>query len=254
MENLNKTKIIILAAGKGKRMETDSPKVLAEINGKIMIKYLLESVKNSGILGKPCIIVGYQKEKVVEALGSNYDYAIQNEQLGTGHAVSCAEEYTKDASDVLILFGDQPFVKPETIKKMVTEHIKYKNKITMATVVLPDFLDYRAFFYHNFSRIVRDDKGNILKSVEFKDATEEEKKILEVNPCYFIFDAKWLWENLKKIKNENIQKEYYLTDLLKIANEEGEKIESIQIDPPEALGANSKEELEILEKFARLKD
>ena len=92
--------------------------------------------------------------------------------------------------------------------------------------------------------------GKILKSVEFKDANTEERKITEVNPCYFCFIAKWLWKNLEKIKNNNAQKEYYLTDLVKLAIEDGENIEAIPIDPHEGLGANSKKELEILEGFA----
>ncbi len=150
----------------------------------------------------------------------------------------------------MVLFGDNPFLSPETINKITRKHIASGAKITMATVELLDFEEWRAFFYTNFSRIVRDKDRNIIKSVEFRDANQDEKIIREVNPCYFCFEAKWLWENLKKLKNENAQKEYYLPDLIKIAIEEGVKIESIKIDPVEALAANSREELEILEKFA----
>lgn len=246
---MQKVKIIILAGGKGTRMNHDFPKVLVNLKGKPMIKHLLESVKKSEICPKPCIVVGYGKELVMQELGNEYDYAIQEQQLGTGHAVLCAEEYVKDSESVLVLYGDNPYMTSETMKRLVSEHLKFKNKITMATVELPDFKDWREFFYKNFSRIIRDANGKILKSVEFKDATEKERSILEVNPCYFCFDTKWLFEKLKTLKNNNTQKEYYLTDLVKIAEDEKENLESIKIDPKEALAVNSQEELEILEKF-----
>ncbi|MEI7810152.1 MAG: NTP transferase domain-containing protein [bacterium] len=245
----NKIKIVILAGGKGTRMKQDIPKVLVPLRGKPMIKHLLESVEKSGICDRPCIVVGYGRDEVMKELGDKYDYAIQEEQLGTGHAVLCAKDYLQDAEHILVLYGDNPYMTPETMQKLISEHLKYQNKITMATVKLTDFEDWRSFFYTNFSRIIRDENGKILKSVEFRDASDEEKKVLEVNPCYFCFNSPWLIENLKTLKNNNNQKEYYLTDLVKAAIEEGEKIESINIDPSEALAVNSKDELDLLEKF-----
>ena len=248
--NSNDVKIIILAGGKGKRMQSDLPKVLMNLKGKPMISHLLESIDKAEICKDPCIVVGYQKEKVIDVLGDKYKYAHQAEQLGTGHAVMVARNHLDDnVKNVLVLYGDNPFITSETIKKIVEKHLLTKNKITMATVVLEDFKDWRSFFYSNFSRIIRDQDNKIIKSVEFKDATEEERKIKEVNPCYFCFNAKWLWEKLGTLKNENSQKEYYLTDLVKIAMEDGENIESISIKANEALAANSKEELELLENF-----
>jgi len=250
MTKNKKIKIVILAAGKGKRMGSDLPKALAPLRGKAMIKHLLESVEKSGICETPLIVVGVGKELVMKELGDKYNYTHQEEPLGTGHAVMCTHKDLKDKADhVLVLYSDSPFMKPETIKKLADKHLNSGAKITMATVKLTDFEDWRAFFYKNFSRIIRDNKGEIVKSVEFKDANDEEKKIKEVNPCYFCFDAKWLWKKLENLKNDNTQKEYYLTDLVKMAMEEGLKIESIPIDPQEALAANSKEELEILENF-----
>jgi bifunctional UDP-N-acetylglucosamine pyrophosphorylase/glucosamine-1-phosphate N-acetyltransferase len=247
-----KIKIVILAGGKGKRMQSDLPKALVQVNGKAMIKHLLESIEKSGVCEIPSIVVGYGKESVMKELGEKYHYTHQEEQLGTGHAVMCTHKDLKDKTDhVLVLYADNPFMKPETIKKLADKHLTSKAKLTMATVKLPDFEDWRNFFYKNFSRIIRNEKGEIIKSVEFRDASEEEKKVKEVNPCYFCFDADWLWKKLQTLKNDNAQKEYYLTDLVKIAMEEGLKIESISIDPQEALAANSKEELEILEKFAK---
>ena len=128
------------------------------------------------------------------------------------------------------------------------KQVGMNKKIVMATVELEDFQDWRSNFV-GFSRVIRDKNRKILKTVEYNDATEEEKGVKEVNPCYFCFDAQFLWQELEKLKTDNTQGEYYLTDVLKSAVEQGIDIESIQIDPREALGANSKEELEILEKL-----
>lgn len=247
----DRIQIIILAGGKGKRMQDEMPKVLMKVKGKPMIKHLLESVLKSGVCAKPCIFVSYKKEEVIKELGPAYDYVMHDEQLGTGYAVLCTRQYLEGKSDhVMVLYGDHPFVSPETIKKLIDRHLASFAKITMATVKLLDFKDWRAFFYTNFSRIIRNEKGEILKDVQVKDASDQEKKISEVNPCYFCFEAKWLWNKLPMLKNDNAQKEYYLTDLIKMAVQDGVKIESIFINPHEGLGANSKEELEILERFA----
>jgi len=245
-----KIKIIILAAGKGTRMKSVLPKVLETIKGKAMIQYLLESIKKSGIKSRLVIVVGYGKEAVIKTLGNGYDYVIQTEQLGTGHAVIMTQKILENnAENIMVFYGDHPLISPETIKKLKDTHIRSGGKITMATFTVPDFEDWRSVFYKNFSRIIRDESGNIIKDVQFKDASDEEKKVQELNPCYFCFESKWLWENLKKINTDNAQKEYYLTDLVKIAMKEKHKIQSINIDPHEALGINSKEELENLEKI-----
>lgn len=246
----NKIKIVILAAGKGTRMKSDLPKALIRVRGKAMVRHLLDSIKKSKINSKPVIVVGFEKEKVMAELRSDYDYAVQEEQLGTGHAVQCAEELLRDSSDhVLVLYSDSPFVSPETIDCLIDKHLKSDGKITMATIKLENFDDWRTFFYKSFSRIIRNENNEIVRDVQFRDANEEEKTITEVNPCYFIFESRWLWKKLKTLDTNNDQKQYYLTDLIKMAMEEGEKIESINIDPLEGLSVNSKEELELLEKL-----
>ncbi|MEI8174764.1 MAG: NTP transferase domain-containing protein [bacterium] len=246
----DKIKVIILAAGHGKRMKSELPKVLVPLHGKPLITYVLDSIKKSGICDRPTIVVGQQRELVMKTLGNGYEYAIQDQQLGTGHAVMSAKKTLENKADqVMVLYGDHPFINSLTIKKLIEKHLESKAVITMAIVSLPDFKDWREIFYSNFSRIIRDKSGNIINLIEFRDTNDEEKKITEVNPSYFCFEAKWLWENLKTLKTDNSQKEYYLTDLVKIAIKENAKIESINIDPYEALGANSKEELEVLEKF-----
>lgn len=250
MDKKERVRILILAGGKGNRMQSETPKVLTKIHGESLIKHLLSSVKKSGVEDKPVIVVGYGKETVMSELGSGYDYATQTEQLGTGHAVMAAEKILENNADhIVVLYGDHPLINPETIKKLISKHSESKGKITMATVKLPDFEGWRSVFYKNFSRIIRDKNGNIIKDVQFKDASEEEKTMMEVNPCYFCFEAKWLWRKLQALDTNNAPKEYYLTDLVKIAMKEKTKIESIDIEPSEALGVNSKEELEILKKL-----
>jgi bifunctional UDP-N-acetylglucosamine pyrophosphorylase/glucosamine-1-phosphate N-acetyltransferase len=251
MKKGDNTRIVILAGGKGNRMGGNLPKVLMRVHGKSMIKHLLESVEKSGIDNNPIIVVGYKRELVMEELGKEnkqYHYIYQEHQLGTGHAVLCTKDACGNVQNIIVLYGDHPFTSTATIKKISEKHSSSGKKITMATVKLKDFKDWRICF-ENFSRIIRDGNGKIIKDVQFKDANEGERKVTEVNPCYYCFDALWLWENLKTLNKDNAQKEYYLTDLIKIATENGMELESIDIEAKEALGANTKEELEILEKI-----
>lgn len=248
----NQIKVVVLAAGQGTRMKSELPKVLIPLHGKPLISYVLDAIKKSGIDERPVIVVGYKKEEVMKELGNCYEYTAQEEQLGTGHAImSTANLLKNNTENVMALPSDHPFITPKTIQQLTKKHLKSKAKITMATVKLPDFEDWRSVFYNSFSRIIRDKNGKIMKDVQFRDASDEERKITEVNPIFFCFEANWLWSNLKKLKTDNDQKQYYQTDLIKIAMEQGEKIESIHISPREGLAANSKEELEILEKCAR---
>jgi len=248
-KNKEKIRIVILAAGKGTRMKSELPKVLVKLKGQHMIKHLLDSVKKSQIDPKPIIVVGYEKNLVIKELGDKYQYVTQEEQLGTGHAVYTAKDACRDVENIIVISGDQPFIKTETIKNLLRKHLDSGAKITITTTEVPSFDDwYKPFL--RFGRVLRKD-GKIIDR-EFKDANEEEKNVKELNASCYAFDTKWLWDNFEKIDNKkNTQKEYYLTDLWQIASENGEKIETIKIDPREALGANSKEELEILEKLVK---
>lgn len=253
---MKKTQIIILAAGQGKRMGVPYPKVLVPILEKPMIHYVLESVNNSGINTKPIIVVGVDNKEIIsQSLGDNYEYVIQEKQLGTGHAVLSAEmNVDVDTEQVIVLYGDSPLVSKDTILKLSQTHGEgQNNKITMATTTVPDFLDWRENFYNHFSRVIRDENGNLVRTVEKRDALEYELAILELNPCYFIFDKNWLFENLKTISNNNDQGEYYLTDLAKLATASGFTIQTISIDPKEALGANTIEQKELIEKVLKEK-
>lgn len=245
-------KILILAGGLGKRMNNpDMPKVLISLNGRPLIDYLLAAIKKSGVCAKPTIVVGAKAEMVKATIGSEYDYVLQTEQLGTGHAVMCAAPELKGrAENVLVLYGDQPLMKAETIKKLAEAHLAGGKVLTMGTVTVPDFEDWRGGFY-DFGRIVRDEAGKVIGIVEKKDATEEILKIKELNPSYFCFKADWLCQNLDNIKNKNNQKEYYLTDLIAIACRQGEEIATVAIDPKEAVGVNTEEQLKLVEELIK---
>ena len=244
-----KTAILILAAGKGTRMGTLEPKVLVSLNGKPLIKYLLESLDSKFSKSDIYIVVGYEKDLVKNVVGQDYNYVEQTEQLGTGHAVMCAKDAISNKFDnVLVLYGDMPFISIQTINDIINKHSEKMADLTMATISVDNFDSWQSCFY-DFGRIVRDDSHRPIKIVEKKDATPEELAIKEVNPSYFCFNSNWLWENIAKIKADNAQKEYYLTDLLALAIKSNAKIETISINPKEGIGINTPEQLKFAEKI-----
>ncbi len=247
MENIQ---ILILAAGKGKRMESDEPKALAMLKGKPFLKHILDTLKEIHLPIKPVIVIGHKKERVKEIIGENQKYAVQEEQLGTGHAVASAREILHpDCKTLLVLSSDQPLVSKETIENIIKNHQESNSTITIGTLVLPDFLEWRSGLI-NFGRIIRDQNNQVEKIIEYKDASEEERNIKEVNPALYAFDAEWLWKNIDKLKNENTQGEYYLTDLIHLAFEQGKLVTGVPISNIlEGMQPNTKEELETLEKL-----
>lgn len=238
-----KVKVIILAAGQGKRFGSPKPKVLAEIRGEPMVVRVVTAVERSGVTVRPVVVVGVGAEHVRKVLGDRVDYVVQTEQLGTGHAVACCRTFLKDKADAIqVLYGDHPLISGATIRQLIAKHEQTGATLTMGTVVVPDFEKWRQGF-SNFGRIVRDAKGNLQRIVEVKDTTAKEREIHEINPSYFCFNAPWLWDNIDKLKKNNAQDEYYLTDLLSLAIGQRKTVITVPISPIEALGANSAEQL-----------
>ena len=248
---MTQTQIIVLAAGHGQRMNNKIlPKVLIPLEGQPLIKHLLIAIEQSGVGARPVIVIGQKAELVKESLGENYQYVYQTEQLGTGHAVLSAKPVLENqAENIMVLYGDHPYVSAQTIRNLAQTHQASNSVITMVTVKVSDFNDWRAGFY-DFGRVIRDQAGGVVAIREKKDATPQQLEIKEGNPSYFCFKAEWLWSNLNKIKNNNSQKEYYLTDLAGIACQQGHKIATINIEPREALGVNTPEQLALIERVA----
>lgn len=242
-----KDQLVIMAGGQGKRMNSDMPKPLIPIAGQSIIKRLLERM--SPLFPVPVIVVGHKKEMIIEALGDSYSYAEQKEQLGTGDALLAAKPKLEGVETIVVMPGDHPLVSLETIRDLIDIHKKNNDVISLATVKLPDFSgDFKVC--ERGGRIIRNADGSISRIIEYKDASEAERNITEVNPSYYCFNANWLWENIGKIQPNNTAKEYYLTDLLGIATSQGHKVHSIEVKNPfEGMGVNNPEELSIVEKY-----
>lgn len=224
-------------------MKSDIPKPLIPVAGEPMITRLVRSVKESGIDERPVVVVGSWSEAMFrDALKDSVDYAVQTEQLGTGHALKSSEESCRDASSIVVLYGDHPFLSPDILRRLARLRLEHPDSLVMLTVRVPNFEgDYAGFI--SWSKILRDENGKIIGDRQVKDASEEEKMILELNPCMYAFPAPWIWERLSRLKNVNASKEYYLTDVIAMAMEEGKEIVTADADPLDVIGINSPEEL-----------
>lgn len=239
---------IILAGGKGTRMKVESPKVMCEVIFEPMIKYVIDSVREAGV-EDICVITGY-KHEVVEGFLAKYDSsiktALQEPQLGTGHAVMQAREFIKEHQDdkIIILNGDGPLMDADTLNKAYAYHDKNKNAVTLISAEVDDPT--------GFGRIKRDDMGTLLRIVEHKDATREERAIKEINAGVYCFKGSKLLYALDNITNDNAQNEYYLTDSLEILIKKGENVGAYVCENAEAtLGANDRKQLNDLNTIMR---
>ncbi|MDP3772206.1 MAG: NTP transferase domain-containing protein [bacterium] len=245
-----KTRVIILAAGKGTRMNNGFPKALTPVGGTPMIAHLLHAVADAHIDSRPLIVIGHEAEKVRAALGPHYDYVVQHEQLGTGHAVACARgAVSADTEAIVVLYADHPTLRSSTITRLVRLHRESAGPLALMTVTVPDFNEWRAPLY-DFGRIIRNERdAHITDIVERRDATPEQLNIREVNPSFFCFRAAWLWDHLPQLKQDNTAHEFYLTDLVHIAIQNGQSVASIGISPLESIGINTPAQLALAEQL-----
>lgn len=227
-------KVIILAAGQGTRMKSKVPKVLHKVLDKTMVDYVIDTAYESGAKDV-CVIVGHQSAMVKGIIGDRVSFAVQKEQLGTGHAVMQAKNFIGDDDNILILCGDTPLTTAETIKKLENIHKEENNAVTVVSMIFDDPTGYGRI-------LIKDNKFD--KIVEQKDASDEEKLCKEVNSGVYIFNGKYLKEALDSLTNNNSQGEYYLTDTLEIIKKKGGNVGiMVAEDPQEFLGVNSKLQL-----------
>jgi bifunctional UDP-N-acetylglucosamine pyrophosphorylase/glucosamine-1-phosphate N-acetyltransferase len=227
---------IVLAAGKGTRMKSDKPKVVHEVLYKPMINHVVDELKKIGA-DETIVVVGHEAEQVKALLDDSVTAVYQKEQLGTGHAVLMAKEALGDKEGMtLILCGDAPLIRAETLQGMIEAHEKNHN---MGTVMTAD-CDTST----HYGRIVKED-GQVTGIVEFKDLQPDQMDITEMNTGEYCFDNKALFEALEEVSNENAQNEYYLTDVIGIMNNKGLKVDTYKIDDfNEVGGVNDRVALE----------
>lgn len=239
-------KILILAAGKGKRMKSELPKVLHTVCGVPMVQYVLWAAEK--LCGqKPLVVVGFKGETVTAALGEQAEYIRQNEQLGTGHAVKSAVRSLEGFNgDLLVLYGDTPLISAATLEKLITAHREKKAAVTLLSVEASDPTGY--------GRVVRDKDNRVTAIVEESEASAAEKLITEVNTGIYCFRFPDLAEVIHDIQANNAQGEYYLTDVALLLRHKGRAVEAVKSnDPTEILGPNDRKALAETERIMRTK-
>ena len=235
---------IILAAGKGTRMKSDLPKVLHKVSGITMLEHVFRAVSVIEP-AKNVTVIGHKAELVREVLDGQSAFTMQTEQLGTGHAVMMAEEELAGLEgQTLVIAGDTPLITGESLKNLIDFHVNHKNVATILTATADNPFGY--------GRIIRNENGEVTKIVEQKDANEFEQQVKEINTGTYVFDNKRLFEALKNINTNNAQGEYYLTDVISIFRENGEKVGAFTLrDFEESLGVNDRVALATAEGIMR---
>ena len=235
-------RIVILAAGKGTRMNSSLPKVLHKLHDKTLIDYVLDESELLNPI-ESILVVGFKKNQIISHTKSRIKlrYVTQKEQLGTGHAVLQTEKLLKDKKGhILILYGDVPNIKASSLEPIIEDHVINNRDLTLITAEVDNPTGY--------GRIIRNKNGQLLKIVEEKDCNDDERMIKEWNPGIYIFKTPKVFEILKNIKNNNASKEYYLTDAIGLAQQYNMQIKAIKIaNSDEVLGINTAEQLEELE-------
>ncbi|MCH2115296.1 MAG: NTP transferase domain-containing protein [Pirellulales bacterium] len=234
---------IVLAAGKGTRMESELPKVLVPVCGRPMVGYVLDALAAAGI-SRIVVVVGYRADRVREALASvpNIEFAQQSQQLGTGHAVMmCRGPIAEHQGPVVVVAGDSPMLESRSVQTLVDTCRREQAACVLGTVEREDPA--------GFGRIVRDAEGNFSRIVEEKDASDQQRAIREVNVSTYVFDARELLAALSKLNSENAQGEYYLTDCPALLLAEGKRVMAHKVlQPSESLSINSVADLRAVEE------
>jgi len=233
-----KISTLILAAGKGTRMKSDLAKVLHPLRGKPLLTHSLDVARTVGS-EKVVVVVGHQANLVRERFkDQKLSFVEQAQQLGTGHAVLQAKDHFEGyRGTILILCGDVPCLKAATVQRLIAHHFEEDAAVTVMSTLLDDPGSY--------GRVVTGMQGEVLKIVESRDASPDEKKIREINTGIYCADSRFLFEAVSEIRNDNAQREYYLTDIIEIARQKGLQVRSfIAPDPIEVMGINTPEDLE----------
>jgi bifunctional UDP-N-acetylglucosamine pyrophosphorylase/glucosamine-1-phosphate N-acetyltransferase/UDP-N-acetylglucosamine pyrophosphorylase len=237
---------VVLAAGMGTRMKSDLPKVLCPVLGRPMIEFVLDALEQAGVR-RMIAVIGYRADDVRTALAgrSNVDFALQSERLGTGHAVKMARnQLAGHDGPTIVVAGDSPMIQAQSVQKLLDHFRAHRPACLLGTLHKANPT--------GLGRIVRDSAGQFAGIVEEKDATEAQRQITEVNMSTYIFDNRELLHALALLKNENRQREYYLTDCPGILRSEGKAVEALPVlQPCEALSINTAEELALVEAELR---
>jgi bifunctional UDP-N-acetylglucosamine pyrophosphorylase/glucosamine-1-phosphate N-acetyltransferase len=217
-------------------MKSDLPKALRKVCGRPMIGFVLDKAERLGA-ARIIVVVGWQSEKVIPLLAGRAEYVLQNPQLGTGHAMMCAEpKFAGSSGTVMLLYGDVPLLTEKTLRRLLDAHDSGMNKATVLTAVLDDPSGY--------GRIIRDPAGAVDRIVEHKDATEEERAVGEINTGIYCFGIPEIVAVLKEISNDNAQGEYYVTDAIGLMRRRGWRVGAVAADDPrETEGVNTEEQL-----------
>jgi UDP-N-acetylglucosamine diphosphorylase/glucosamine-1-phosphate N-acetyltransferase len=244
--NNSSVAVIILAAGLGKRMKSDKAKVLHEVLGRPMIRYVVETARK--IAGKDVIVVvGHQAQKVMDVVAyAEVLFAYQDKQLGTGHAVLCALEYIPEhVSEIIILCGDVPMLRAGTVQRLLDDHKAAKRDLSLLAVTVDNPKGY--------GRVLIDENRRLIKIVEEADATPEQKKIRTVNAGIYCVTKIFLTDSLQQIRPDNVQGELYLTDIIEIGYRKKHAVGVLfGDDGDEVMGVNSHTDLLVAEKIMRL--
>ncbi len=244
-DSIHEAAAVVLAAGKGTRMKSELPKVAAPLAGRSMLNHVLDRLVEAGIR-RIVLIVGYKKEEVIalvpEVPGVTFEYAVQEEQKGTAHALLCARDTLGSFhGPLLVACGDMPLIRSSTVRNLVNTHINSAASATVLSAVLDNPKGY--------GRIVRDTEGRLEKIVEEKDASDEIRTIQETNTGTYVFNSPEIFSILTRIDSNNAQNEYYLPDAIALLRSGNSTVAALALeDPVEAMGANSREDLLILEE------